>query len=596
MKKHTTKILAIFLAALVPAGSFAARDDSPKIKRQQAARLARFEARQSSGNNFAFYLSNSGFLAVNPTSPFAPGGFWPSGSTNNYVYQSGLNVLGLIDADGDGIYGDTVETSAVYDAEWREGRAALSREDPEASLFFSTSSTDLELWPDDFRVIDNDPDSPTFGLRVPRVVGDQDVINFFTDVDGPVFQGAGIHRLGLEVSQRAIFISTGAERDVMFIHWSITNATRYVDPAEVAGTPYDIRGVFVDVKTDFDIGTPTDDASAVLPTRQLALAYDSDFREDAFGRQPAVNGTSLLYSPTEDDGIDNPTALEPGGNGLVDETFGEIMDAGLVHPLTGEPLVFPDEVRDLKAERFFLYTMYTFGDQRPDPFSDAEAYRILSTAPGTNLLPAFDPYAGFLESTIIEDLRQNVVAGPFDMPAGGETKDVWAAFYFATAANDPSLNGRRADLSKLNPEGEFSRVLALAEVARLSYEADFIRPRPPAASAFRLIPGERQVTITWDDFPVDNTHDDYANTFQAGLLALADSLPESFPRITGYRAEDFEGFRVYRSLTGERADAVQIAQFDLDDRIVDYTVTRTVTADGFTGTGPYLLNLGTDSG
>ncbi|MFH1069368.1 MAG: hypothetical protein V1794_07065 [Candidatus Glassbacteria bacterium] len=253
-------------------------------------------------------------------------------------------------------------------------------------------------------------------------------------------------------------------------------------------------------------------------------------------------------------------------------------------------------MRNLKAERFFLYTMYTFGDQRPDPFSDAEAYRILSAAPGTNLLPAFDPYAGFLESTIIEDLRQNVVAGPFDLPAGGEPKEVWAAFYFAPAADDPAVNGRRADLSKLTPEGEFSRVLALAEVARLSYEAGFLRPRPPAAPDFRLIPGDRQVTITWDDFPVRNTVDSYSGTFQASQLTLTDSLPESFPRITGYRQQDFEGFRVYRSFTGERADAALIAQFDLDDRIVDYTVTRTVTAGGFTGTGPYLLNLGRDTG
>ena len=123
-------------------------------------------------------------------------------------------------------------------------------------------------------------------------------------------------------------------------------------------------------------------------------------------------------------------------------------------------------VRYLKAERFYLYTIYTFGDQRPDPFSDAEAYRILSAASGTNLLPAFDPYADFLEATIVEDLRQNIVTGAFDMPASGEEKEIWAAFYFSPAANDPDVNGKRADLSKLNPEGGFSRGLDLAEAAR----------------------------------------------------------------------------------------------------------------------------------
>jgi len=567
-----------------------------KSKRVAGARLQAFAARQSSGNNFAFYLSNNGFLAINPTSPFAPGGFWPSGSTNNYVYQSGLNVLGIVDADGDGVFSDTVETSAVYDAEWREGYAAGSRDDSQARLFFSTTDQDLSDWPDEFREIDEDPDSPTFGLRVPRVIGDQDIVSVFTDVDGPIFQSAGIHRLGLEVRQRVVLISTGVERDVMYVNWTIDNASYYVSPAEVARTPYDIRGVLVDIKADFDIGVPTDDASAVMPTFQLALAYDSDFNEKAFGRQPGIMGSTLLYTPVEDDGLDNPTVLEPAGNGLVDETFGEIMDAGLTHPVTGEPLVFPEDVRGLKAERFYLYTMYTYGDQRPDPFSDAEAYRILSAAGGTSLLPAFDPYADFLEATIIEDLRQNIVTGPFDLEADIEPVQVWTAFYFSPAANDPAVNQTKADLSQLTPEGEFSGVLSLAEVARRTYQAGFLRPKPPPAPDFRLIPGDRQVTVTWDDLPVSNTYDDYADSYQASRLVLRDSIPEGFPRITGYRTNDFEGFRIYRSLTGERKNAALIAQFDLDNGIVDYTVTRTVTQGGFTGTGPYTLRLGNNSG
>jgi hypothetical protein len=589
-------MLAALMMVSFAADLAAARKQAYKTKRVASARLQAFRARQSSGNNFAFYLSNSGFLAVNPTSPFAPGGFWPSGSTNNYVYQSGINILGIVDADGDGTFSDTVETSAVYDAEWREGYASGAKDDPGARLFFSTGDDDLTGWPDEFRTVDEDTDSPTFGLRVPEVIGDQDVVTVFTDVDGPVFQGAGVHRLGLEVRQRVVLISTGIERDIMYVNWTLENASYYVSRSEVAQTPYDIRGLLVDIKTDFDIGVATDDASAVMPTSQLALAYDSDFREEDFGRQPGIMGSTILYSPVEDDGLDNPTVFEPEGNGLVDETFGEIMDAGLVHPVTGELLVFPEEVRHLKAERFYLYTMYTYGDQRPDPFSDAGAYRILSAAPGTNLLPAFDPYADFLEATIIEDLRQNIVTGPFDLNAQDEPVDVWAAFYFSSADNDPNVNGHKADLSQLNPEGEFSRVLQLAEAARLTYEAGFLRAKPPTAPELRLIPGDRQVTITWDDLPVSNTYDDYADSYQAAQLVLKDSIPDGFPGIDGYRGNDFEGFRVYRSLTGERKDAVKIAQFDLDNGIVDYTVTRTLTQGGFTGTGPYDLQLGDDSG
>ena len=293
----------------------AAQRTDNKTKRVAATRLARFTARQSSGNDIAFYPSNTGFLAVNPTSPFAPGGFWPSGATDNYVYQSGLNVLGIIDADGDGIFSDTVETSAVYDAEWREGRASGSREAPDAGLFFSSLAEDLALWPEEFRKIDEDRDSPTFGLSVPSVIGDQDIVSLFTDVGGPVFQSAGNHRLGVQAAQRIVLISTGLERDIMFVNWKLTNASSYVNDA--AGAPWDICGTLVDLKTDFDIGAAGDDASAVLPTQRSALAYDSDFNESTFSRQPAIQAATLLYSPLQDDGRDNPTVLEPDGNGLT---------------------------------------------------------------------------------------------------------------------------------------------------------------------------------------------------------------------------------------------------------------------------------------
>jgi len=590
---------ALLLTAIILTASVAPAAQRPdlKAKRAVAACLARFQARQSSGNDIAFYPSNTGFLAVNPSNPFAPGGFWPSGSTDNYVYQSGLNVLGLIDADGDGVFGDTVEVSAVYDAEWREGRASGSSSDEAAGLFFSSSAEDLALWPEEFRKTDNDPDSPTFNQPVPAVTGDQDIVALFTDIGGPVFKSAGTHRLGVQVAQRLVLISTGLERDILFVNWRLSNASQWADLSEVASAPYDILGVLVDIKTDFDIGTATDDASAVLPNRQTALAYDSDFSESAFSRQPAIQATTLLYSPTEDDGLDNPTVLEPNGNGLVDETFGDIMAAGLTDPRTGQPFDFPEAIRSLKAERFFLYTMYTFGDLRPDPYSDAEAYRILSAAPGTNLLPAFDPYASFLESTVVEDLRQNMVLGKFDLPAAGEGAEVWAALAFAPAVDDPSVNGRRADLSRLTPEGEFARIVSLTDVARRTFEAWFLRPLPPAGPEMRLVPGDRQITITWSDLPATSTRDSYADTWQAGQLTLHDSIPDGFPRISGYRSNDFEGYRVYRSLTGERADAVLIAQFDLADGVVDYDVTRTVTtSDGFTGTGPYTLKLGTDTG
>ena len=91
----------------------------------------------------------------------------------------------------------------------------------------------------------------------------------------------------------------------------------------------------------------------------------------------------------------------------------------------------------------------------------------------------------------------------------------------------------------------------------------------------RIIPGDRQVTITWDDLPVDAA-DSYASTEAAQSREPVDGFPD-----LRYRTQDFEGFRVYRSLTGSADDARLIAQFDLDNEYKTYSITRaTATAQG----------------
>ncbi|MFH1069481.1 MAG: hypothetical protein V1794_07640 [Candidatus Glassbacteria bacterium] len=78
-----------------------------------------------------------------------------------------------------------------------------------------------------------------------------------------------------------------------------------------------------------------------------------------------------------------------------------------------------------------------------------------------------------------------------------------------------------------------------AEVARIVYNGGYMLPETPQPPALTIIPGDRQVSITWGDINV-NTPDHY-------YYFLQDNELDHDGR---YKEYDFEGYRVYRSFVG----------------------------------------------
>jgi len=77
------------------------------------------------------------------------------------------------------------------------------------------------------------------------------------------------------------------------------------------------------------------------------------------------------------------------------------------------------------------------------------------------------------------------------------------------------------------------------DVARVVYNGGYQLPETPQPPALTIIPGDREVTITWSDVAV-NTPDNYYYFLQESNLD-----PEG-----RYVEYDFEGFRIYRSFVG----------------------------------------------
>ncbi|OGF98403.1 MAG: hypothetical protein A2Z86_09480 [Candidatus Glassbacteria bacterium GWA2_58_10] len=79
-----------------------------------------------------------------------------------------------------------------------------------------------------------------------------------------------------------------------------------------------------------------------------------------------------------------------------------------------------------------------------------------------------------------------------------------------------------------------------SEVAQIVYDGGYVTPATPSAPSLTIIPGDRQVMITWSDVNLRST-DPYYEFLQQNPELDPDGL---------YREYDFEGYRLYRNFVG----------------------------------------------
>ncbi len=541
LSKFFSRIVILSLAVLIAVpGALTARKPDDFGKRKKMAGnpdLAVISRMFTTTNNVLFGVDNRGFLGRDPGgSSTTGGGYWRS-RTDQYVFASGLHVAGLFDSDGDGVLEDTVEIEAVYDEEWREGKASSGMDDPENRLYTSKSNADLAAWPDEFR--------DEYGE--PKVYGQEDIVCIYTDIGAPVAVSAGSKRLGIETCQRVKLFSVSSQQDIIYVEWKFKNVTNFIDEdingdgvSDVVG-PYEIKNTLAVINTDFDIGDADDDRAAVSPLHNLAIYWDSDFSEANFTNPAGFLGIKFLDSPTQvgcpPDGVDN------NGDGQVDEE--------------GEP-------NRIGLSGFTITT--NRGGGREDPDTDKEAYRIMTNAPGEVTEPQWDPEADLIVSDFEDDLRARLLTGPFDLPADGSIQKVEVGYLLAEPLRSPP------DPHDITLEGELLPLIGLAQTVQTTFDTDFNLPAPPVSPNMTLIERDGMVIITWDDLP-ELTPDPFYPVSQ--IPTNPDGTPASTYN-PDYLEYDFQGYRVYRSLSTNREDARLVAQYDLADGITSSSATYTV--------------------
>jgi hypothetical protein len=466
--------------------------------------------------NVYLMVSNQGPIGIEMETNSGTG-FFPSNTSNNYVFGTGLWFGARFDADGNGNLDKVFVSAYGYssNSEFREGPNELSRDDPLTRIFDSTEADDIEDWPERFSEMDS------LGQYTPFIRSDQDLVATYTTKDEIAHWGP--LQLPLEVTQRSMAFKSSLAGQAIIFSFDIENWGNEV-----------LEDAWVGYDSDMDIGASfSADLASFIRDRvtpegdtihvNMGYAWDSDFTEGNFTGDPGFVGIAYLRSPgNPNDGIDNDS------DGLIDESpFNDIDDDG-----DGQ-VDEPDEVDELGLINYSKHCGMSVPCEVHYPQTDQDGYYMLSCLSETN--PDTSSQIVCLESTTPSDIRFMISSGSFDWLAG-QTQQVVMAMVFAhpTGNRDLPFVG---DPPRPDPnDDDLVELLAVKETVQRLFDLDFKPAEPPPAPNLTLIPGDCQVTLLWDDLSLRTPDPDY----------------ESFVEIDPeYRHYDFQGFRIWRSRTGE---------------------------------------------
>jgi hypothetical protein len=157
--KAQVRIRTVFalLALLAFTGAVAGVSAQKPVSPERLAKKSPFNlsagATYAAQANLVFCgLTNFGGVCKDPfDSPTTPGGFWPAGTVNQYIFNSGLQIAGINAREAGPWANDTVG------AYFFDGRGTQEHGDPLTDIFSSLNPADLATWPTEAYVSDTWP-------------------------------------------------------------------------------------------------------------------------------------------------------------------------------------------------------------------------------------------------------------------------------------------------------------------------------------------------------------------------------------------------------------------------------------------------------
>ena len=624
---------------MLAAGTTAIGDVHPDAKRLADQRRDSFSLFAGptavlQGNQLQCGLTNDGNGTCTDVfnSPTGGGGFWPTGSPNQYIFNTGIQFAAIMGADGGPWANDTVG-AFFFDASGNNPSGTAV-----SSIFDSLNPDDLANWPAEAFV--DDPDLFQDVLVGRKVASQQDSWMQYWDGDPAKLAGRQ-HPMGVTVTSRSLAwnFPAGNESLIYFI-FAVENSTadsefQRLNEAQFFGgadalpnsgiTLTETYGAFA---TDMDVtANAGDNFSTVILPFDLGLSYHGGFDAPTFEytpdiffppfftQAPGLIGIKYLRSP-----INVATGQEVGltlfsvttNTGGTGAFFGDPGTdkqlwrylSGQINPAAGDQpcTVTPEIVNPDPAlqQRSICFLTQTHADTRffqaSGPFEIAPggvakivvAYIAAATV---ETMPDGTP-SGIIANTSDADANPPGVASfhpGFASARGCEDATAaictefdgvnavkplergagWVQYTGPAPAN--ALEGPANKLDQFQVTVVPGSLLGKALVAQTIFDSKFLLGFAPEQPTFYLVPGNNNVTVIWDP----SITEDVTGEGDPFFAVASDPLSALFN--PNYRQFDVEGYRVWR---GTNPGNLQlIAQFDFAGTTFTDNTCETFPAD-----------------
>jgi hypothetical protein len=555
-------------------------------------------------------VNTIGETCVDPTnSPTIPGGFWPKGSPNQYIFNGGLQIAGIVggtDAANFPWPGDTVG------AFFFDPRGDQAHGEGRTNVFNSLAPEDLAEWPTAAYIRDTSLFNDALIGR--KTVSQQDTWVRYWDGNTNL-QAGRAHPMGLLVEQRGLMWNfPSGNQDIVYFLYRFINitsiqASSYAGLVNAGYAPSDINDIVAiaqefqqRAEATYNVSIP--DTGYAFTNLYASFAQDPDVGTDAginyananliyalgFAYQRNFNGPGLLYPP---DINGPPFHAGPGFVGtkylkspqnIGIAMFGNTTNGGAFPDRVGVQALWrllsgrllPQDGSCTVPEpqnRHICYVAQAAADARffqsSGPFSlnPGESAVIvvayvhaapLASAPAAT--PGFGPaLAAFtLPTASASDLKPGIPISSNRLYLGLDTvRQVDRAMGWLNHFNPNGDTLVTQDEVVTQPRS----LLNKAMVAQAVFDNRFLLPFAPEAPTFYLVPGDNQVNVVWQPSSSETDGD----PFFAVASNVASPLYDP-----NFRQYDVEGYRVWRGRT--QATMEVVASFDYAGTVItDYT-------------------------
>ena len=587
-------------------------------------------------------LATTGEVCVDSTnSSTIGGGFWPKGTADQYVFNSGLQIAGVIGADGGSWAGDT--TGAFFfdpkgtTQHGEQVEPIYNTTNPEDNAFISDTTASCNDVCKAAKVPVGDANQDLFFplLRGRNAASQGDV--WWLSWDGnPTLNAGRSHPLGILVEQRGMgWNYPSGNQDILYFLYTFYNVTAR-DPAvyTAAGVRPGMAEILARQGAEFQdrneasFGIDIPDGGYTVENLFAAFSADMDVAE-AGANFSSVNvpfALGYVYEHTYggadgwtfDPGIFSPPFF--AGSGYVGVKY------------LKSPVVNGAEVG------LTLFSNTINGGAFDDAQNTIQLFRYLSN----NINPAAgdapcntgnpqDTKICFVNNTAPDDMRFFQSSGPLNL-APGQFGTIAVAYIFAAPVavgdctgpgtcdvfpGDPTRLSTPATADNANTvdsvagftgyngdengngvadQAEFNTPVAgslmgKALVAQQVFNFQFLLPFAPESPQFFLIPGNNQVTVLWQPSPSETSGDPFFQVAsQPTIVDPVTSAVVPNPLYDpNYRQFDVEGYRVYRGRVDSPNELSLVAQFDYQGTLIrDFTSQISVEGHIQTGCAPEL--------